>query len=211
MFGFIKRSKRKLYYLIFAFAIVFVSIYLLVRFQGENIYHSIEDIPRNYKVAIVFGAGLWGSRPSPVLEDRIRASVDLYDQGKVSKILMSGDNRFVNYNEPQSMKRFAVDLGVSENDVVMYFAGRRTYDTCYRAHDIFGLDEAILVTQQYHLPRALYTCQHLGVSGIGFASDSRSYPSETVWKLREVFGSMVAWFDVYVMHPVPILGVKEAI
>ena len=110
--------------------------------------------------AIVFGAGLWrDGSPSPVLQDRVATAADLYFSGKVKKILMSGDNRFIYYNEPGAMKKFALSLGVPEEDIVLDYAGRRTYDTCYRARAIFGLKEAILVTQSFHLPRALILCR----------------------------------------------------
>jgi vancomycin permeability regulator SanA len=120
------------------------------------------------RVAIVFGAGL--SRdggPSPVLRDRVNSAAALYFSGRVEKLLMSGDNRFIYYNEPGAMKEYALELGVPEEAIVLDFAGRRTYDTCYRARQIFGVKEAVLVTQSFHLPRAIYTCNRLGVAAVG--------------------------------------------
>jgi len=113
----------------------------------------MESVPAD-RVAIVFGAGLQrDGTPSAVLRDRVATAASLYFEGKVQKLLMSGDNRFLDYNEPGSMKAYAISLGVPGEDIVLDYAGRRTYDTCYRAREIFGLDEAILVTQTYHLPR----------------------------------------------------------
>lgn len=171
-----------------------------------------EAPPRS--VAIVFGAGLWrDGSPSPVLRDRVAAAAELYFAGKVRKLLMSGDNRFINYNEPGAMRQYALSLGVPEEDIVLDYAGRRTYDTCYRAKGIFGVKEAILVTQSFHLPRALYTCNHLGVSAVGVAADRRPYAwrSRLYWHSREVPATLVALWEVHVTRPLPVLGDPEPI
>jgi SanA protein len=126
---------------------------------------------------------------------------------------MSGDNRYVEYNEPAAMHAYALTLGVPEEDIVLDYAGRRTYDTCYRARDIFGLDQVILVTQDFHLPRALYTCNVLGVSALGVPADQRPYNqrSLTYWHLREAFATVVAFWQVHISRPLPVLGEKEYI
>ena len=113
--------------------------------------YTPENVPSR-PVAIVFGAGLQrDGTPSPVLKDRVSMAARLYFAGKVQKLLLSGDNRFIDYNEPGSMRAFAISLGVPAEDIVLDYAGRRTYDTCYRAKTIFGLQQAILVTQSFHL------------------------------------------------------------
>ncbi len=127
------------------------------------------------RVAIVFGAGLnRDGTATTVLKDRVETAAILYRTGKIKKVLMSGDNRFLDYNEPGAMKAYAIELGVPERDIVLDYAGRRTYDTCYRAQEIFQLDSAILVTQQFHLPRALYTCNYQGLDAVGVAADLRT-------------------------------------
>lgn len=166
------------------------------------------------RAAIVFGAGLQrDGTPSPVLKDRVATAVQLYQSGKVEKLLMSGDNRFVDYNEPAAMKTYAVSLGVPEEDIVLDYAGRRTYDTCYRAKAIFGLKDAILVTQRYHLPRALFTCSGMGLSTNGVAADMRIYHPHSMffWSLRELPASLVAVWQVWISHPLPVLGDSEPI
>jgi SanA protein len=121
--------------------------------------------------AIVFGAGLYpDGSPMPALEDRILYAANLYKAGKVRIILMSGDRRSDAYDEPAAMQAYAVKLGVPEKAIVKDNAGFRTYDTCYRAKNIFHLDSAILVTTDYHLPRALFLCNSLGVDSTGVAS-----------------------------------------
>ena len=166
------------------------------------------------RVAIVFGAGLWrDGSPTPILIDRVTAAANLFFAGKVEKLLMSGDNRFVDYNEPEAMRQLALSLGVPDDAVVLDYAGRRTYDTCYRAQAIFGVTEAILVTQAFHMPRAIYLCNHLGVDSRGVESDLRIYRKSSVltWNLRELLATTAALWDVNISHPVPVLGKPEPI
>lgn len=201
------------------FAITLIGI---ITFGLPRIITSIASINRiksiatvaNGKAAIVFGAGLLrDGTPSPVLKDRVATAAQLFFAGKVQKILMSGDNRFVDYNEPASMRQYAIELGVPEKAIVLDFAGRRTYDTCYRAKFIFGLDQVILVTQKYHLPRALFTCNGIGLESIGVAADMRTYHphSLTFWSVRELPATLVALWQVWVSHPLPVMGDPEPI
>ncbi len=165
-------------------------------------------------VAIVFGAGLLrDGSPTAVLQDRVKTAADLYLAGKVEKILMSGDNRFVNYNEPAAMKAFAVQLGVPAEDIVLDYAGRRTYDTCFRAGAIFQVEEAILVTQRFHLPRAIYTCNMLGLPASGVPADQRTYRQGALayWTIRETLATLVALWEVHITRPLPVLGDPEPI
>jgi len=165
-------------------------------------------------VAVVFGAGLRrDSTPTPVLRDRVKTAADLYFRGKVEKILMSGDNRFEHYNEPGSMAAYARSLGVPDAAIVLDYAGTSTYATCYRAKEIFQLNDVILVTQSFHLPRALYTCNALGVEAVGVSADQRVYRHLTrfFWNLREIPATAKALWDVHVSRPVPMLGMPEPI
>lgn len=161
------------------------------------------------KVAIVFGAGLQrDGTPSPILRDRVSTAVDLLKAGKVQKILLSGDNRFIEYNEPGAMQEFALQLGASQEALVLDYAGRRTYDTCYRAKHIFQVDSAVLVTQKYHLPRALFLCDQIGISSVGVPSDLREYSKRSyqIWVIREVFATANAIWDAWIAKPLPVLG-----
>jgi SanA protein len=180
---------------------------------GSKAHDTITAIPVENppRVAIVFGAGVWrGNRPSPALYDRVVTAVELYRSKRVKRILMSGDNRFENYNEPTVMKQTAIDLGVPAQDIIEDFAGRRTYDTCYRAKEIFNVNRAVLVTQEFHLKRALYLCSSLGIESEGIIADRRLYPtsSKRWWALRESFAIAGAWFDLNILKPTPILGEK---
>ena len=165
-------------------------------------------------VAIVFGAGLWrDGSPTPVLRDRVATAAELYLSGKVETLLMSGDNRTIEYNEPGAMRAYAKQLGIPDEAIVLDYAGRRTYDTCYRAWDIFDVNEAILVTQGFHLPRALYICRALGVPAVGVPADQREYRRRSMnyWKVRELIATLVAFWEVNISHPVPVLGNPEPI
>jgi SanA protein len=180
-------------------------------YQARSKTFSVESVPPA-RAAVVFGAGLTaGGRPTTVLKDRVATAVELYQAGKVEKVLMSGDNRFIDYNEPGAMKSYALELGMPEEDIVLDYAGRRTYDTCYRAGAIFQLQEAILVTQSFHLPRALYTCSSLGLPTVGVAADRRPYRDEGFWKVREVLASLIAVIQVHITRPEPVLGQQEPI
>jgi SanA protein len=174
---------------------------------------SPENVPPE-RVAIIFGAGLrYDGSPTAVLRDRVQTAAGLYFKGKVEKLLMSGDNRFVDYNEPESMRQYALSLGVPGEDIVLDYAGRRTYDTCYRAKAIFGVERAILVTQDFHLPRALFLCSSLGIRAVGVEANNYYYlkRSRLLWNARELFATFGAVVDIHISRPVPVLGDPEPI
>ena len=174
---------------------------------------TVEEVPFE-RVAIVFGAEVKrDGTPSTALRDRVETAAALYQAGKVEKLLMSGDNRFVDYNEPEAMRQYALRLGVPDADIVLDYAGRRTYDTCYRAKQIFEVDSAILVTQGFHLPRALFLCNSFGLKAVGVEANNYYYLKRLrlVWGIREMLATTQALWDVYVAHPVPVLGEPQPI
>ena len=189
--------------LLILFVLFMVSIRLYILINTRMKISSIENVPKS-KIAIVFGAGLrWDGSPSPVLRDRVETAVELYKNGRVEKILMSGANENNNYNEPMAMFKYAQELGVPQEDIIIDLGGRSTYDTCYRAHTIFHFDQAILVTQTFHLSRAIYLCEHLGISANGVSSDRRQYfiTSQLGWQLREIPASLEAMWDIWIIKP----------
>jgi SanA protein len=169
---------------------------------GAPIYNRIADVPCA-PVAIVFGAGYSENALSPVLKDRVDTGVALYNAGKIRKLLMTGDNGRVGYNEPYAMKDAAIRDGVPARDILCDFAGFHTYDSLYRARDIFGVRRAILVTQTYHMHRALYTGSALGLDVVGMSADRQSYPDQAIYDRRELLSCFSAWLDVNVTHPRP--------
>ncbi len=173
--------------------------------------NNLDDIP-DRKVAVVLGALVHpDGRLSSVLQERVDTAVELYREGKVEKLLMSGDNRTRKYNEVNAMRDYAVQQGVPSNDVVRDFAGFRTYDSMYRAKELWDLDEFIVVSQRFHLPRALYIAQALDVDATGVATSGRRYrvTPRLIW--RERFAWMLAWFDVKAGRDPYFLGEKESL
>jgi len=204
-----KRFKRSagLVLLLIAGLLVW-TVWVLTRKYADRTFSpdQIGQIPSR-KTAIVFGAGYWPSgRLSDVLRDRLDAAAELYNAGKVNKLLLSGDNRVVDYNEPAKMREYLLMQGIPDDDLVLDYAGRRTYDTCYRARDIFQLSDVILVTQRYHLPRALETCTQLGLDAVGYEADRTTYVHIRWYTIREIPALWRALLDVTILHPVPVLG-----
>lgn len=186
---------------------------LITTIYSMNRVYQKEDAP-NERLAIVFGAGLRrDGTPTPILRDRVETVASLYFSGKIEKLLMSGDNGVLSYNEPEAMRQYAISLGVPDHAIAMDYAGRRTYDTCYRAKAIFGVKSALLVTQKFHLPRALFLCNALGLNSYGMEANNRNYwrGSLLIWNFREQLATVGAFLDVYVNSPLPILGEPEPI
>lgn len=173
---------------------------------------DVTTVPAS-SVALVFGAGLnRDGTPSDALADRVQTALELYQAGKVQKILMSGDNGSTDYDEVSSMKRYAVAQGVPADDVVLDYAGFRTYDSCYRAQAIFGVREVIAVSQSFHLPRIVYICQAFGIKTVGVAANKQRYRYENAWGRREFIARAITWVEVNITHPKPrFLGKKEPI
>jgi SanA protein len=186
---------------------------LVITLYGWSRVYTVETAPIR-PVAVVFGAGLTRSGlPTPILRDRVETAARLYFAGKVQKLLMSGADRFDAYSEPDAMRQYALTLGVPSEAVVVDNAGLRTYDTCYRARAIFGVDSALLVTQDWHLPRALFVCNALGLKAVGVQATNRHYRPLMllVWNVREQFATLGALVDVYLSRPVPVLGRPQPI
>ncbi|NOK61481.1 MAG: hypothetical protein GFH27_549311n112 [Chloroflexi bacterium AL-W] len=177
-------------------------------------YENLDDVPKE-RVAIIFGAGVrYDGRPSRMLADRIQGGIDLYESGRVSKLLMTGDNSRVEYNEVVAMQEYAIEQGVPGADIVLDYAGFSTYESCYRANAIFGVTQAVLVTQAYHLPRAVYTCRQLGVKAVGLGTpDWEIYPGVMIpYTMRESIATLNALLQVHIIRPEPtFLGQFEGI
>jgi len=208
----LKATFKMLWYLFIAGVAVVTLPRLITGLYSWTRTYSESDVPAR-KVAIVFGAGLWrDGSPTPILQDRVETAAKLYFAGKVEKLLMSGDNSAEEYNEPAAMRQYALSLGVPDADIVLDYAGRRTYDTCYRAKAIFGVPDAILVTQAFHLPRAVFLCNMLGLDGVGVEANNRVYLKRSLlfWNLRELPATLSAFADL-LTRPLPILGDPEPI
>jgi SanA protein len=186
----------------------------IVRNQYASQIYRSNSAPSG-SVAIVFGAAVRGDRLSTVLRDRMDTAIQLYKRGLVEKILVSGDGLSLDYNEPRAMIGYAITRGVPGSDLEMDLGGRRTYDTCYRSVHTFGFDSAILVTQAFHLPRALFTCRALGLDSIGVEADLREYRASRWYEFRETLASSVALWNVIRKKAPPdyvgLLPIEESI
>jgi SanA protein len=198
-----RRKRLILGSLLFVAAVSGLLIYVDVHGYGRLICPSAAVAPVR-PVAIVFGAA------SIILTDRVATGAALYKAGKVRKLLLTGDNSRNGYNEPEAMREQALQMGVPARDIVCDYAGFRTYDSLYRARDIFGVHSAILVTQRYHLPRALFIGSQLGMDVVGVDAAKRVYGGQLGFDLREIGAVEVAWFQSVIFHPRPkYLGRRE--
>lgn len=160
----------------------FVKIVTKNKILDEYEYSKLENID----CIIVLGAGIWGDKPSPMLEDRLKEAISLYNQNISSKIIMSGDHGKEDYDEVNIMKEYAIKQGVRSEDIFMDHAGFSTYESMYRAKDVFKANKVVIVTQKYHLYRALYIAKQLGIEAYGVNSDPRKYVGATYREAREI-------------------------
>ncbi|MBV6627573.1 MAG: YdcF family protein [Rivularia sp. (in: Bacteria)] len=192
-----------------------LALHFYVKTVTSSRRHNNPNQIPSQRVAIVLGAGIYNNRPSPMLADRISAAAKLYKLGKVQKLLMSGDNSSEDYDEVTVMKRYAMELGIPQKDITLDYAGFKTYQSCYRANAIFGVNQAVVVTQNFHLPRAVYLCQQLGVDAVGLGTpDWENYRRETIMRytFREYISTIKALWQVHITRPKPTyLGPFEGI
>ena len=216
-----KRMKRLIRAAIILAVIAIAGVIALRAYsawQAQGQVYSFDDVPER-PVAIVFGAQVYSSgRLSAMLADRVTVGAQLYQAGKVKALLLTGDNSVENYNEPEAMRQYALELGIPDSAIVLDYAGFRTYDSCYRARDIFKVDQAILVTQDFHLDRALLTCNQLGVESVGVAADfvrPNGYSNRSLLQseFREFPATAMTVLDLlrdekpyYLGDPLPIFG-----
>ncbi|SMC34746.1 protein SanA, affects membrane permeability for vancomycin [Oscillospiraceae bacterium] len=165
----------------------------------KNSICSSEDLSQlegeDIEAIIVLGCGVIGDTPTALLSDRLDAAIELYTNAKVApKILMSGDHGRENYNEVAVMRQYAIDRGVPSEDIFMDHAGFSTYETMYRAKEIFGIDTAVIVTQEYHLYRALYDARSLGIKCCGVEATGHVFTKQFYWDCREILARSKDFF-----------------
>ena len=168
--------------------IIVLAINLYVRISTskqiieENNYKEVSNVD----CIIILGAGIWGDKPSPMLEDRLLEGIKLYQNNVSDKIIMSGDHGKKDYDEVNIMKKYAIEKGVPSENIFMDHAGFSTYESIYRAKDIFEAKKIVIVTQRYHLYRALYIANQLGIEAYGVGADPRQYVGATYREIREI-------------------------
>ncbi|MFF9274046.1 SanA/YdcF family protein [Streptomyces griseosporeus] len=179
-----------------------------LRLSTGDRLRTVADVPRT-GVAVVFGAGLWQGEPSPYLAHRLDAAAALYRAGRVEVVLVTGDNSRADYDEPDAMRAYLTRHGVPDRRIVSDYAGFDTWDSCVRAKKIFGVDRAVLISQGFHIRRAVALCEAAGVSSYGVGVDETH---DTTWYYggtREVFAAGKAALDALFRPDPRFLGPHE--
>ena len=166
--------------------VLVINLYVKLSTKKQIIKNEDYSKLNNIDCIIVLGAGIWGEKPSPMLEDRLLQGIELYEKGVAPKIIMSGDHGREEYDEVNVMKDFAIEKGIPSNDIFMDHAGFSSYESIYRAKEIFEAKKVVIVTQEYHLYRALHIANSLGLEAYGVSSDPRQYVGATYRELREI-------------------------
>ncbi|MEC4004516.1 ElyC/SanA/YdcF family protein [Flavobacterium sp. SUN052] len=190
-----KYLKRLIYLSIFGLIVLLVVNFYVKSKTDSLIYHSLNEFPKE-NVGIIFGAGIIGDKPSKYLRDRLDAGILLYKSKKINKILLSGDNGNDEHDELTVMKKYCFEKGVDTTKIYIDYAGFDTYSTMYRAKNIFKIDKAILITQEYHLNRAIYIGNKIGLASIGFSANLGDYRNYNYVCFREYFSIFKSVFDV---------------
>lgn len=181
--------------ILIAFILIILSCVILVlginfyvvgstkkRLIKNNNLESLDDID----CILVLGCGVWGEEPSPMLRDRLEKGIELYKKGVAKKIIMSGDHGRSDYDEVNVMKKYAIDRGVSSEDIFMDHAGFSTYESMYRAKEVFNVKSVVIVSQEYHLYRAIYIAKNLGLNAYGVNSEPKKYIGQFHRDIREI-------------------------
>lgn len=177
------------------------------------IYRDIDKV-KQHKVGLVLGTSekMIGGKANPFFVNRIEASIELYNSDKIQKILVSGDNAEISYNEPKAMQKALLDKGIPKEDIVLDYAGFRTLDSVIRARDVFGQNDFIIISQEFHIKRAVYIARTLGIDAEGFVAEGVSTKSNIRTQIREILARTQAWMDVHILNRQPkFLGEKEEI
>lgn len=194
--------------------IIFVNVYVK-NSTKENIHHSLKRFPKN-DIGIIFGAGIRGNQPSKYLKDRLDAGILLYKSKRINKILLSGDNGREEYDELTVMKNYCYTHGVDTTKIFIDYAGFDTYSTMYRAKHIFKIKKATLISQEYHLNRAIYIGQQLGIKSVGYSANKGEYGRYKYVCFREYGSIFKSFFDVlrnrkprFSGNPIDINGISN--
>lgn len=187
-----KRMRKMVIVLLSLAAIGLLTIILInghVKAAGKERILTLEEASKFEDVdcIIILGCGIYDDGSlSPMLRDRLLRGLELYNEGAAPKILMSGDHGRKEYDEVNAMKQYAIDNGVLSENIFMDHAGFSTYESIYRAKEIFEADKVIIVTQEYHVYRALYIAEQFGIDAYGVSADLNAYAGQTMRDFREV-------------------------
>lgn len=191
--------------------------YMVIGSYEKYILRDPDQISRTFSpdrpIGIVLGGGIQDGKPRPLLKDRLDTAANLLKNGSVRKLIVSGDNRYQGYNEPDVMRDYLVtQKSVNPELVQVDYAGRSTYETCERAKKIFGMEKTVLISESTHLPRAIYLCRSFGIETYGYSSHGQASAGLQVGqRFREVLARTKAAMNVYIMGEKTVLGPKIAV
>lgn len=189
---------------LFIVSLIVVSLAISRVSSYKKYIYNIEDIPKGNDTIIVLGAGVRSDgSPSDILADRLETSLEVYNEGVADSFILSGDHGREDYNEVGAMKDYIIDSNIDESIIFMDHAGFSTYDTMYRAKEIFKVKSAVIVTNEYHLPRALYIARKLGIDAYGVKSDKRAYQLMDNYRKREILAKLKDFVYVNIIKPEP--------
>lgn len=171
--------------------------------SGDRYIMKMKDLPQCDAVLVLGAYVAPDGKLSDMLKDRTDVGLQVYNDMKASKILLSGDHGKVNYDEVNGMKNYVVSKGVKPENVFMDHAGFSTYDSMYRARDIFKIKKLIIVTQGYHLKRAVFIARELGIEAYGVSSDLQPYRGILMYENREILARVKAFINIYFTKPQP--------
>lgn len=194
--------------LLIGIAAVSLSVYM-VKATEKSVFTA--DTFKNDEKAdciLILGAGVKDGRPKPMLRDRLLTGIELYKSGAAEKIIMSGDHGRADYDEVNVMRAFALEQGVRAEDIFLDHAGFSTYDSVYRAKNIFGAENIIIVSQKYHLYRALYISEKLDVKAAGVSANLNTYGGQLKRDIREIIARDKDFFKCIVKPEAEIMGDK---
>lgn len=203
-----RRAQRRLVQAAMIASIIGLAPATWMHLVADSRVTTVAEVPRQ-DVAVVFGAGLWKGKPTKYLAHRLDAAAELYRGGKVKVVLVTGDNGRVEYDEPDAMRTYLTQRGVPDARIVSDYAGFDTWDSCVRAKKIFGVDRAVLVTQDFHIHRAVTLCRSAGVESYGIGVTE---PKDSTWYyggVREVLAAGKAALDAAFEPDPRFLGAKE--
>lgn len=185
-------------------ACIAVPVYMRVA-MNPYVYSSLDQVPKS-EVAVVLGASVSHGTLSPILADRTDTAIHLYLAGKVSKILVTGDNGALTHDEVTPVRKYLTDAGIPAGDIFLDHAGFDTYSSMYRTRDVFDASSIIVVTQDFHLPRALFIARHLGMQAYGVVAEGED--TSVYDYIREIPASDKALFDLWVLRKPKYLGAQ---
>jgi len=193
---------------------ILASNWIIILSAKQSVYDNVSETPDGNKVALMLGTSRYTVRGTTNLyfKYRIDAAVELYRSGKIKHIIVSGDNRVENYNEPKQMQKALMSRGIPESAITLDYAGFRTLDSVVRCKKVFGQSKFIIISQRFHVERALFIANKYDIDAIGFAAQDPPQKYSTKTKIREIFAKTKAVIDLYLINKKPkFLGKKEVI